>query len=258
MTDANEPRRAGSGGLTGSGRIGLAAGLAGALIGGGAVALWAGSGGGPATSRAEIEQIVRETVLANPEILPEAMERLQEREAGKAVAANRAAYETPFAGAWAGAADGDVVLVEFFDYACGYCRKSNADVDRLLAEDRKLKVVWREWPVLGEDSEAAAEASLAAARQGRFRDYYNRLFALGPPTAATIAQAAQAAGLDPAEIARMKGSQAAQGELARNMQLAQAINATGTPTFIVGDRVLQGAVGYEALKEAIAEAREQG
>jgi protein-disulfide isomerase len=249
MTAASEPGK-------GSPRTLLIVGaLAGALIGGGGVALWAGGGGG--SDRAAMEEIVKETVLANPEIIPEAMERLQEREMAKAVRANRAAYETPFAGAWAGAKDGDVVLVEFFDYACGYCRKSNADVDRLLAEDKKLKVVWREWPVLGPDSELAAQVSLAAAEQGRFRAYFDRLFASGRPNAQTIAQAGREAGVSDEAVARMKGSEAVRTELARNFQLAQAINASGTPTFIVGDKVLQGAVGYEALKEAIEETRER-
>ena len=216
----------------------LVAGLVGALIGGGAVAY---------ASR----ESVRDYLLENPEVLPEAMTRLREREAAKVVSANRSALETPFAGAWAGAQDGDVVLVEFFDYACGYCRKSNADVDRLLREDPKLKVVWREWPVLGPDSEAAARASLAAAQAGRFKPFYDTLFSAGRPTAESIGKARSAVGLSgdlPAD--------AADGELRRNFQLATSLEATGTPTFVVGDQIFQGAVGYEALRDAIKEARE--
>lgn len=215
----------------------LIAGLVGALIGGGAVAY--GS-----------RQSVREYLLENPEILPEAMDVLRAREAAKVVSANRAALETPFAGAWAGAADADVVLVEFFDYACGYCRKSNADIDRLLREDPKLKVVWREWPVLGPESEAAARASLAAAQAGRFKPFYDSLFEAGRPTADSLGKARAAVGLTgdlPAE--------AADRELRRNFQLASSLEATGTPTFVVGDQIFQGAVGYEALRDAIKEAR---
>jgi protein-disulfide isomerase len=229
----------------------LLAGLGGLLVGGGAVALLAGG----SSDRVEVEKIVREYVLENPEIIPEAMQRLQRNEAAKVVRANRAALETPFAGAWGGAAEGDVVLVEFFDYACGYCRKSNADVERLLKEDPKLKVVWRDWPVLGPESEQAAQASLAAARHGRFRQFYDRLFASGRPTDRTIAEAQQAAGITPQLVQQVASSPEAQSELAKNHELARALGASGTPTFIVGDQVLQGAVGYEALKEAIAEAR---
>jgi protein-disulfide isomerase len=217
----------------------LAAALLGALLGAGAMFAFSGA-------------IVRDYVLTHPELVPEAMQRLEANEALKAIEANRAAIETPFAGAWAGAKDGDVTLVEFFDYACPYCRRTNADVDRLLGEDKKLKVVWREWPVLGPDSEAAARASLAAAAAGRFKPFHDALFAAGRPGPDTIARARQAAGL-PAEDARSGG--ASDGELERNYRLANALKASGTPTFVVGDRILQGAVGYAALKAAISEAR---
>jgi protein-disulfide isomerase len=251
MTDANKP------GTFGGGKVALAAAAAGLLIGGGAVALYAGPGGA-GSSKTEIEQTVRAYLLEHPEVLQEASQRLQQRELGKAVAANRAAFETPFAGAWAGAADGDVTLVEFFDYACGYCRKSNADVDRLLKEDPKLKVVWREWPVLGQDSERAAIASLAAAQQGKYRTFFDTLFAAGRPTADALVRAQQAAGVSAEAVAQLQASAAVREELTKNYQLAQSIGATGTPTFVVGDEVLQGAVGYEALKEAVEKARARG
>ena len=255
MTDASEPqagaRPAKAGSSIGT-KWAVLAGVGGILIGGGAVALMAGGG---SSNREEVETIVREYVLENPEIIPEAMQRLQQNESSKVVKANRAAIETPFAGAWAGAADGDVVLVEFFDYACGYCRKSNEDVERLLKEDPKLKVVWRDWPVLGRESEVAAQASLAAARNGRFRDYYTHLFASGRPSERSIAEAQQAAGLSPELVRQVAASPEARSEIAKNHELATALGASGTPTFIVGDQVLQGAVGYEALKKAIAEAR---
>lgn len=234
---------------------GLVAGLIGLLIGGSAVAIWAGQRAPAAGDRGQIEAIVRDYVLANPGIIPEAMERLQQQQMATAIDANRAGFETPFAGAWAGAGDGDVVLVEFFDYACGFCRKSNPDVDRLLREDARLKVVWRELPVLGPDSEAAAQVSLAAASEGRFRQFHDRLFAAGRPDPATVAAAQQAAGVTAQQVAVMRTSLRAREEIARNYELARSINATGTPTFVVGDKVLQGAVGYEALKAAIAEAR---
>lgn len=194
--------------------------------------------------------LIRAYILDHPEILPEAMQRLQDRELASAVNANRAAYETPFGSAWAGAADGDVVLVEFFDYACVFCRKSNPDVERLLTEDKKLKVVWREFPVLGEDSVAAAQASLAAAKQGKFRQYHDSLFATARPTPEAVAAAQKAAGVLPATV-----TPDIRAEIDRNYELATAVRATGTPLFVVGDKVLQGAVGYEALKEAVAAAR---
>jgi protein-disulfide isomerase len=226
------------------------AGLAGLVIGGAGVALASRGGEMISSDRASVERIVRDYVLANPEIIPEAMQRLQDRRTAEVVGQNRAAFETPFGSAWAGAEEGDVVLVEFFDYACGYCRKSNADIERLLREDKKLKVVWRELPVLGPDSQAAAEVSLAAAKQGRFMQFYERLFAAGRPAPETVAEVRRQLGIAP-----VPGSAEFQAEMDKNYQLARAINASGTPTFVVGDKVLQGAVGYSALKAAIDEAR---
>jgi protein-disulfide isomerase len=221
------------------------AGTAGLAIGGSAVAL-SGAGG---AGRGEIETVVRDYLLANPEIVVEAQTRLQDREIGKLVEANQALFEKPYGNAWAGAVDGDVVLVEFFDYGCGYCRRSNADVDRLLAEDKRLKVVWRELPVLGPDSLAAAELSLAAAEQGKFRPFFDRLFAQGRPTAPARAAAGQFTGVTAAPNPRHRA------EIEKNYELARLIGASGTPAFVVGDKVLRGAVGYEALKAAISEVR---
>lgn len=227
-------------------RAALLAGAGGVVIG--AAATIAVTGGGFGRSRTEA--IVRDYLLANPEVVTEAQTRLQERGTAELIEANRALIETPFGSAWAGAADGDIVLVELFDYACGYCRQSNADVERLLAEDKRLKVVWREWPVLGQDSLAAAEASLAAAEQGKFRPFFARLFAQGRPTGPALQAARTEAGVSPTASAPRH-----RAELEKNYELARALGATGTPTFIVGGKVLQGAVGYEALKRAIAEAR---
>jgi protein-disulfide isomerase len=247
MTDAEAPRSgAGPSGLLrllGGWKGAILAALLGALAGAALMSIFSG-------------RLVRSYLLTHPEVIPEAMDRLQARQSAHIVGTHRAALETPFGSAWAGAEHGDVVLVEFFDYACTYCRKSNPDIERLLREDPNLKLVWREWPVLGPDSEAAAQVSLAAARQGKFRAFHDRMFALGRPSAATIAEAQRAVGI-PAQLVERIGSEA-QAELGRNHQLAQALEASGTPTFVVGDRILQGAVGYDALKAAIAEARARG
>ena len=228
------------------GRSGLLlAGAVGLVIGGGAMVLAQGGFGDART-----ERIVHDYILENPEIIPEAMERLQQREAAAAIGPRRAQLETPYGSAWAGAADADVVLVEFFDYACGFCRASNPDVERLLREDPRLRVVWREYPVLGPNSEQAAIASLAAARAGRFRAFHDRLYAAGRPTESTIAAARQQVGLGEAAL-----TDEFRQEIERNYEMARAIGATGTPTWVVGDQVLQGAVGYDALKATVAAER---
>lgn len=195
---------------------------------------------------------IRSYLLEHPEILPEAIEVLKSRESAQMIGQSRAQLETPFHSAWAGAADGDVVLVEFFDYACGFCRASNPHIERLLREDPRLKVVWREYPVLGPNSERAAIASLAAARAGRFRPFHDRLFRVARPTELQIEAASRTARIGPAQL-----TDEFRRELEKNFDLARTIGATGTPTFVIGDRILHGAVGYETLRDAVAAARER-
>lgn len=221
---------------------------AGGLIAGGAAVALADRPG--SSDRARIEQTIRDYILEHPEIIPEAMKRLQARETGKLLDGQRVALETPFAGAWAGADKADVTLVMFSDYGCGYCRTSVADVDRLLASDKNLKIVWREVPILGPDSEAAARVALSAAKQGRFLAFHRQMFAAGPPSEARIARATKATGITPST-----SDPAIDRELENNVALARALGLTGTPSFVVGNRLLQGAVGYDELKAAVAEAR---
>lgn len=223
----------------------VAAALGGVIIGGTVLQLVNGGG------KAQTEAIVRNYILEHPEILPEAMKRLQAKENGQLVARNQPALETPFHGAWAGAEKADVTLVMFTDYSCGFCRASLADVDRLLGEDKKLKIVWREIPILGPGSEAAARAALAAAQQGRYLDFHRRMFTDGPPDDASIARVQQATHV----TASTDSDGAITREIENNLALARTLNMTGTPTFVIGDNILQGAVGYKALKDAIDGAR---
>src|SRR5437868_12346708 len=227
-------------------KLSLIAGIAGVLIGALGVSLWFNFRGGQAQS----ETMVRNYILEHGEILPEAMDRYRARQAREAVLQNRQALERPYHAAWAGAENGDVVMVQFFDYACPYCHQVNGDVERLLREDPRLKVVWREYPVLGPNSESAAVASMAAAEQGRWRQFHARMFALGRPTEAVVQQAGRETG-----VTTSAPTEAMPAEVTRNSEMARAIGATGTPTFVIGEQVLQGAVGYEALKTAIAQAR---
>lgn len=222
------------------------------LVGAGGAALYMASAEPVnTTDRAAIEKIVREYILSHPEILPQAMENLRSQELGKVVEQNRAVIETPVGDAWEGAADADVTLVEFFDYACGYCRASIADIDKLLAEDKKLKVVYRDMPVLGEDSVEAARLSVAAALAGKFGAMHKPLYAKGRPTPDALAAVRKEIGLDKNAISNPAVDQ----ELTKNLQLQRQLDLSGTPAWVVGNKVLVGAVGYDALKAAIAEAR---
>ena len=205
--------------------------------------------------KAAIEQIVREYILTHPEILPEAMRNLEARESKKVVDENRARIEKPFAGAWEGASDADVTLVEFFDYACSYCRASLPDIDRLLSEDKKLRIVYRELPILGAQSLDAALASLAVAQQGNYGAFHRALYKAGRLTPQIIADVMEKTGADVARAKDAQKSAAVKDEIATNIELQRALQLTGTPSWVVGDTVLNGAVGYDQLKQAIAAAR---
>jgi len=198
-------------------------------------------------------RIVRQGLLADPKILSDAVDALKDAQYAPVLAANRAAIETPFASSWKGSAKPDVTLVEFFDYACPYCKASNPAVDRLLQEDKNLRVVYRELPILGQDSVTAARLSLEASKLGRFAKFHDTLWATGRPSPETNAAAAQAAGIAP----QPKDDPAIEAELKRNFQLAGQLGATGTPLFVIGNRVMNGAVGYDALKQAIEAARKR-
>ena len=196
-------------------------------------------------------QAVREALIADPQMLVAASNVLRESQYAPVVAANRIALETPFGSSWKGAAKPDVTLVEFYDYACGYCRKMLPTVERLLAEDKGLRVVFRELPILGPNSVTAARFALAASDVGKFRAFHDALYAAGPPTQQGIAAVAGKFGLADARVT----APAYEAELRRNFQLAGQLGATGTPLIIVGDRVINAAVGYDELKKAVADAR---
>jgi protein-disulfide isomerase len=194
---------------------------------------------------------VRTYLLEHPEVIPEAMERLQDKQTASLIAAHRGAIETPFPGAVAGNPKGDVTLVEYFDYACGYCRASVADVDKLIAADPQIRVVYKELPILSAFSDRAARMSLVAAQAGKFAAYHHALYGEGALDDAKIDQAARSVGLD----AKAADSPAIAREIETNLDLARNLRLSGTPTFVVGDTMLNGAVGYDGLKEAVAKAR---
>lgn len=230
----------------------IVAGLGGAVLAAGV------PGAGIGTSdKAAIEKIVHDYILEHPEIIPEAMTRLQNREVTQLLESNRKEIETPFASAAAGNPKGDVSLVVFFDYACPYCRQGHKDVARLVAEDKGIRVVYRDFPVLSPASEEAAMAALSAAQQGRYETFHNAMFdAPGKVAHERTVAMVRTAGLDEMRTAKDLESPALKAEIKKNLELGRALGLTGTPSYVVGDSILSGAVGYDALKQAVAKARE--
>jgi protein-disulfide isomerase len=217
----------------------------------------AAAGMSPADRKAT-EALVRAYILQNPEIITDAVAILQQREVTERLSAVGSDIAKPFPGAEAGNPKGDVTIVEFTDYNCGFCRASVPDVQRLLKSDGNIRLVYRELPILSQFSRDAALLALAAARQGKHKAFHDALFAGGRADAANMAAAARKAGLDMAAARAFAASPQANQEIERNLALMQQIGFDGTPTFIIGDQILEGALGYDALKRAVEKARQKG
>lgn len=235
-------------------RLGFAAAAIGCLLIGLAGGWYFQSQSG-APNKAAVEKIVHDYILEHPEILPQAMQNLEQRESGKALAGVRGQVEAPFPGAVLGNPNGKVTLVEFSDYGCTYCRQSVENVKTLVAENADLRVVVRELPILSPQSAEAAKWGLAAAEQGKYDAFHNALFAAGRPDPATIEAVATQVGLDMARARQVMADPRIEAELRRNIELAQKLGFKGTPSWVVGDTVLQGAIPKEDLNRVIAEAR---
>ncbi len=240
-------------GNSGLGRLGVIGVLALSLVLG-----FVGAWGWQATGlgRGSTEKVVHDYILDHPEILPEAMQRLQDREVAKRLEPLRETVETPYPGAVLGNPRGSVILVEFSDYACPYCKTSVADVDALIAANDDLMVVLRQDPVLSPESDQAARMALAAADQGKFPAFHKLMYSKDRISQETIEAAAREAGVDLARARADIGAGKFESELNNNRRLAATIGFSGTPSWVIGNQAFSGAVGQEALAKALAKARE--
>lgn len=216
-----------------------------------------------AEQRQAIEGIIHEYLLHNPDVLIEALrgaeDKLNREADAKAETVLRDRRKEIFddpATPVGGNPQGDVTVVEFFDYRCPYCKQVLPSLQALLKEDHKLRFVYKEFPVLGPVSIVAARAALAAQRQGKYEAFHTAMMATkGQITDDTVYKVAASVGLD---VDRLKQDMAAP-EIAQaikgNLALAEALNIRGTPGFIIGDKIVPGALDLDTLKDMIAEAR---
>ncbi|MCW1401627.1 DsbA family protein [Novosphingobium sp. MW5] len=205
--------------------------------------------------RAAIEQVVHDYLIEHPEVLPKAMEALQRKENASALSGIRGDVMKEWPGQVLGNPAGKVTLVEFTDFACTYCRQSEADVDALIRSNPELKVVIRQLPILSPESADAAKWGMAAAEQGKYSAFHHAMYAAGKPDARTIEAAARTAGLDMARAQKAVADPRLEAELARNIEFARQLGFNGTPSWVVGDTLLSGAVGKERLQAAIKESQ---
>jgi protein-disulfide isomerase len=210
-----------------------------------------------------IEQIVRDYLLRHPEVLVEALTLFEQRRDEAAAAAQQAAVsgqrdalENDPDSPVAGNRDGDVVLIEFFDYRCPYCRKAADTLDAVMKADGNLRIVFKEFPILGPESVEGAKAALAAAKQDKYEAFH---FALmrepGDMSAAHLRRTAEEVGMDADQMERDMRSSDVTAALHRNYALAESLSIRGTPAFVVGGTLVPGAVDASELQRLIAEAR---
>ncbi|MEX0752858.1 MAG: DsbA family protein [Xanthobacteraceae bacterium] len=206
--------------------------------------------------RTEIEKIIRDYLLANPEVLQEAYSELERR---KIKAALQSVSQDLFHSSRhvvLGNPKGDVTLVEFFDYNCGFCKRALDDMLALLQTDSKLKIILKEFPVLGPESMEVAQVAVAVRMQDksgkRYLDFHQKLLGQrGTINRAQALAAAKDAGLDMSRLEKDMASDEIKETLAENFKIADALGINGTPTYVVGSEMLVGAVGLAALKEKI-------
>jgi protein-disulfide isomerase len=231
---------------------GLAGGVIGALIGSGYVAKEP-----RVTVSTGDTALVREALMAEPEIIREAMRELERRELAALVDRHaEAIYKSPkdFA---VGNPDGDITLVEFFDYNCGYCKRTLADVNRLLENDPNLRIVFKEFPILSEGSLEAARLSLAAGKQGKYIEFHRAVMNTtgGEMTGERALRIAEEIGLDTEQLQKDAKAGDIDQAIGEVFQLANALHINGTPGFVVGRDIISGAVGYDELVKRIERAR---
>jgi protein-disulfide isomerase len=220
-----------------------------------------------AEQRGEIERIIRDFLVKNPavvqEVLAEVEKHQQAAEAEKhrqAVKENAEALFSSPRQVVLGNPQGNVTMVEFFDYNCGFCKRALTDMLDLLKSDPNLKFVLKEFPVLGEGSVQAAQVAVAVRMQDKtgkkYLDFHQKLLASrGQADKARALAAAKEVGFDVARLERDMNSEEAKATIAESMRLAEAIGVSGTPSYVVGTEVVVGAIGVDALRQKISAER---
>ncbi|MEM8744648.1 MAG: DsbA family protein [Pseudomonadota bacterium] len=216
-----------------------------------------------ALSEDRVKELVLEAIRENPEIVLEAVQIIEQREQARQAAAaasvlseNRDLLENDPNAPVLGNPDGDVTVVEFFDYNCPYCRRVKPHIEALLDEDPNVKLVYREWPILGDGSVFAARAALAAREQGKYEEFHWALMGLqGRAEEASVIQVAQEIGLDIAQLRRDMQAPEIDAHIAASMEMSRLLGFNGTPSFVIGDALVPGVIEADQMIRLTQEAR---
>lgn len=220
-----------------------------------------------AAQKAELESIIKDYIVSHPEVLQESIAELDRRQAAadteKARAAVASNSETIFNSSRQvvlGNPKGDVTLVEFFDYNCAFCKRTLPDMMQMMKDDGKLKVVLKEFPVLGPGSVEAAKVAVAVRMQDKngkkYLDFHQKLLGgRGQVDKARALAVAKEVGMDMARLDKDLGSDEVRVSLEESLKLAETLGLNGTPSFVIGSDVVVGAIGLDALREKVSFAR---
>jgi protein-disulfide isomerase len=228
----------------------------------------AAQGGLSPAQRQEVEALIKDYLLKNPEVLMEAqnaleakMDKLQAERTAAAIKQNATEIFRPAASPVVGNPKGDVTVIEFFDYNCPYCRKAFPEIVQLVEKDKQVKLIFKEFPILSKGSEEASKVALAAKLQGKYWEVHRALNEQqGQTNEATALRIAEKLGLDMARLKRDMASPEVKREIDETRALALKLGIQGTPHFLVGDRVIPGAPEnlLEQIKKNVAEVRKEG
>ncbi|MEZ5840885.1 MAG: DsbA family protein [Hyphomicrobiales bacterium] len=220
-----------------------------------------------ADQKAAIGEIVRDYIVRNPEVIEEALRELDKRHAeaerkarAAAVAENRQTLLNSPNHVVLGNPDGDVTLVEFFDYNCGYCKRALADLVDLVNTDSKLRVVLKEFPVLGRESIEAAQVAIAVAQQGKYFEFHQAMLSdkAVRPNKARAMNVAEGLGVDMTKLKADMESDVVADTISEVYDLSNRLGINGTPAYVIGDEIIEGAVGFATLKDKIGAMRKCG
>lgn len=213
-----------------------------------------------------IEKIVKDYLLKNPEVLLEVQDAYEKKMEAQRTDATKARlpgfYKTladmqsELAGMSVGS--GDVTVVEFFDYNCGYCRRTLPDLIKLIENDRNIKVQFLEYPILAAESTEASKVAIAVAKQGKYFEFHKAMFAAGRASKETALKVAGDLGLDMARLQADMASPETAALIAKLSEIGKHMYVDGTPSFVVGDKINPGWTQYDQLKELVTEARKNG
>lgn len=214
-------------------------------------------------SEDRVRELVLETIRENPQIVMEALAILESRQAEVQAASQaevldeeRETLERDPNAPVLGNPEGDVTVVEFFDYNCPYCRRAKPEIEALLAADPNVRLVYREWPILGEGSVFAARAALAAREQGLYEAFHWAAMGMrGRAEESSVLRIAEEIGLDIAQLRRDMDAPEIDAHIQTSMRLAQALGITGTPSFVIGDALVPGVVDVDHLQLLVSDAR---